>query len=343
MVDFTDAPEVIQSYLAYKGAVQNRSKNTIFQYYHDLRSMFRYTLKKRYPDKYKNIDYSEIKFSDATDQDILSVTSKEIYDYLLYIHSKDLKGTSRARKLCALRSLYKYLLKNALIKADPTRNIESPKLNKALPKFLTLDESVALLNSISGKNKIRDFAIITIFLNCGLRVSELCGINISDIDSEITSLHVTGKGNKERVVYLNDACRNAIKEYLKIRPKDAKYDDKDALFISRNRNRISVQTVQWLIYKHLKSADLGSKHMSVHKLRHTAATLMYTYGKTDVRILKDVLGHENIATTEIYTHVNNEQMKNAIEDNPLNNMGSKIKQPSSEISLAKKNNNDSDE
>lgn len=335
MNDYTDAPEILQSYFAYKGAVQNRSKNTIFQYYHDLRSIFRYVVSKRNAQKYKNVSLSDIPFSDITDNDVLTLTTKEIYEYLLFMHSKELKGTSRARKLCCLRSLYKYLIKNGIISDDPTSHIESPKINKSLPKFLSLDESVALLNNIDGNNKVRDFAITTIFLNCGLRVSELCGINLSDINSDITTLHVTGKGNKERVVYLNEACTNAIKEYLKIRPKDVKFEDKNALFISRNRNRISVKTVQWLVYKHLKNAQLENKHLSVHKLRHTAATLMYTYGEADVRVLKDVLGHENLATTEIYTHVSDNQMKNAIDNNPLNQKQSGIHTPKAKIEIKK--------
>ena len=203
------------------------------------------------------------------------------------------------------------------LEENPTERIESPKKAKTLPKFLTLDESKKLLESVDGKNAERDFAIITLFLNCGMRVSELVGIDIGDISSDRTALTVTGKGNKQRRIYLNDACREAIAAYLKVRPADVKYADRNALFISRNRNRISVQTVQWLIYKHLNDAGLGDLNMSVHKLRHTAATLMYTYGGTDVRVLKDILGHEALSTTEIYTHVSDSKLADAANNNPL--------------------------
>ena len=180
-----------------------------------------------------------------------------------------------------------------------------------------LEESKQLLSSVDGKYSDRDFAIITLFLNCGLRVSELVGIDLNDISDDMTSVTVTGKGSKQRRIFFNDACRQAIKAYLKVRPTDVKYADRNALFISRNKNRISVKTVQWLIYKHLKEAGLGNLNMSVHKLRHTAATIMYNYGNTDVRVLKDILGHEDLSTTEIYTHIDSKKLIEAANNNPL--------------------------
>lgn len=186
------------------------------------------------------------------------------------------------------------------------------------PKYLSLEESVNLLQSVDGPNRQRDYCILTLFLNCGLRLSELCGINFSDIRDENT-LKITGKGNKERIVYLNDACVEALNEYLKVRPHDG-VKDKNALFISRNGNRISGKTVQHMVYTNLEKAGLSGRGLSVHKLRHTAATLMYQYGHVDIRVLKDVLGHENLNTTEIYTHLSGQELKNASESNPLHNV-----------------------
>lgn len=327
MSDYIDnAPYLVQKFLDYKLTIQNRSKLTVFQYYHDLRTFFRFILKTRFADKYSDVDYDEIPFSDAADEIVKSVTSEEIYNFISYAtKSRDNNASSRSRKLSCLRSFYKYLTVTLkVVKEDPTTKIESPKKPKTLPKFLSLDQSMKLLTSVDGKNSERDFAIITLFLNCGLRVSELAGINISDMNSDKTTLNVTGKGSKERMLYLNDACRSAIDDYLKVRPGDIKPKDRDALFISRNRNRISVKTVQWLIYKRLRESGLENLHMSVHKLRHTAATLMYKYGNTDVRVLKDILGHEELSTTQIYTHLSSDQLKTAADKNPLANIKTKI-------------------
>lgn len=322
MQSYTDAPELVQQFLNYKISVQNRSKLTVMQYYHDLRTFFRFIVKTKYPAKFDGVNESEISFAEVSDKDITGITSMDIYEFLSYAANElDNKGDSRARKLSCLRSFYKYLtVTRNVIEDNPTQKIDSPKRNKKYPKFLSLDQSKQLLSAVDGKNKERDYAIITLFLNCGLRVSELAGINLSDIDSEMTTLYVTGKGSKQRILYLNDACRDALKSYLKVRPGNAKSKDADALFISRNHNRMSVKTVQYMIYQRLKQSDLGNLHMSVHKLRHTAATLMYKYGKTDVRVLKDILGHEEMSTTQIYTHVSDDQQKEAIDSNPLSHL-----------------------
>ncbi len=317
--DYSDAPEAVRRFLNYKLVIQARSNLTVFNYYHDLRTFARYLLLTKNKGKYSDAEFDKIPFSDASDELFKAVKSEDIYEFLSFC-ALTLKNnsTSRSRKLSCLRSFYKYLSKTVMvIDVNPTEKIESPKKAKTLPKFLSLDESKQLLESVDGKNAERDFAIITLFLNCGLRVSELAGINLSDINEDMSALNVTGKGSKQRRIFLNDACRNALEAYLKIRPKNVKPQHKDALFISRNRNRISVKTVQWLIYKHLKEAGLESLNMSVHKLRHTAATLMYLYGHTDVRVLKDILGHEELSTTQIYTHVSDEKIIDAIYSNPL--------------------------
>lgn len=328
MVDFHDAPQIVYKFLTYKQTAQNRSAKTVFQYYHDLRTFTRYLLKTKYVSKYKSIDFNEIDFSDANDELLLKVVPEDIYEFLSFtVTSLENAVASRQRKLSCIRSFYKYL-KNTmhLIENNPAESVDRPSMPKKLPKFLSLEESKTLLSSIDGKNAVRDYCIITLFLNCGMRVSELVGINLSDISTDLSTVNVTGKGSKERMIYLNDACKRALEAYLKTRPSGVKYNDRNALFISRNHNRLSVQSVQLLIYKHLKAAGLENRNMSVHKLRHTAATLMYQYGKTDVRVLKDILGHEQLSTTQIYTHINNEMIRDAVNDNPLSGMKQTRKQ-----------------
>ena len=231
--------------------------------------------------------------------------------------------SAKARKLSAIKGLYKYMtIKRSYFEENPAINIESPKPKKTLPKFLSLDESLMLLQAIlddeESNTKERDYCIVTLFLNCGMRLSELVGINLTDIDRELRSLRVLGKGNKERIIYLNEACQTVLRDYIAIRTSPKYQDVKTkALFLSRLNKRISAKTVQWMVYKYLDLAGLEAKHYSVHKLRHTAATLMYQSGHVDVRVLKDILGHEQLNTTQIYTHVSNENMRSAMEQNPL--------------------------
>ncbi len=325
MVDFDESPECVRKYLNYKLSVQARSKKTVFQYYHDLRTFARFMLKSKFPKDYKQFAYEEISFEEASDDLLLRATKEDIFNFLSTLTTDfDNAVAARQRKLSCLRGFYKYhknVRLDSRVKVNPTDGIDSPSRPKRLPKHLTLDESVQLLESVDGNNKVRDYCIVTLFLNCGMRVSELCGLNLSSFDPNLTKVNVIGKGNKERIIYINDACRLALNEYLEIRQKlKVKSGDSDALFVSRNRNRLSVQTVQWLINKHLKAAGLGNLNMSVHKLRHTAATIMYQHGKTDVRVLKDILGHEQLSTTQIYTHVSDEMMRNAMYDNPLSSI-----------------------
>ena len=234
------------------------------------------------------------------------------------------KAATRARKASSIRVFFNYITNKVnLLEKNPAQNLETPKLDKRLPKYLTLDDSKKLLETTSNedenRNAKRDFAIITLFLNCGMRLSELVGININDIQFSECKMNVVGKGNKERTIYLNKACIKAIKDYISIRP-EGKHDTQNsnkALFLSERRTRISRRTVQYIVEKEISAAGLDAKKYSVHKLRHTAATLMYQYGNVDIRALQELLGHESISTTEIYTHVNNEQVRNAVESNPL--------------------------
>ena len=250
-------------------------------------------------------------------------SEKDIHKYISHM-ATDLrsKPATRARKVSTIRVFFKYLASKAkLIETNPAQNLETPKLDKRLPKYLSLEESrklIEVIKTASDENKERDLAIITLFLNCGMRLSELVGINIKDINFSENKLNVIGKGNKERTIYLNKSCMDAINDYLKVRPHEGvKYESKDALFLSKRKERISNRMVQEIVKRELAKAGLDLNKYSTHKLRHTAATLMYQYGHVDIRALQVLLGHESISTTEIYTHVNDEQVKDAVNKNPL--------------------------
>ena len=271
-------------------------------------------------------DYSKVDISKLDIKTIKIITLDDIHKYVSYMATElRSKPATRARKVSTIRIFFKYLSQKAkLIDYNPAQNLETPKLGKRIPKYLSLDESRKLLDvakSDENRNSERDFAIITLFLNCGIRLSELVNINIKDITFSESKLNVIGKGNKERTIYLNNACISALNEYLLVRPKEGiKYNSKDALFLSERRERISNRTVQLIVKKELLKAGLDINKYSVHKLRHTAATLMYQYGNVDIRALQELLGHESISTTEIYTHVDNSQIRNAVENNPLANL-----------------------
>ena len=286
---------IIRDYLNYMTVVKGKSRLTVQEYYTDLRTFFRFF---KFFHGISKEEFDKIPIDDVDIDMIKSVTLSDVYEFMNYcIDERHNNAATRARKSSSLRTFFKYLKNKAnLIDENPLELLDTPKTKKSLPKYLSLEESVNLLQSVDGPNRQRDYCILTLFLNCGLRLSELCGINFSDIRDENT-LKITGKGNKERIVYLNDACVEALNEYLKVRPHDG-VKDKNALFISRNGNRISGKTVQHMVYTNLEKAGLSGRGLSVHKLRHTAATLMYQYGHVDIRVLKDVLGHENLNTTD---------------------------------------------
>lgn len=318
---YDDIPNYMKEFLSYMQNIKNRSSNTVREYYYDLRDVFRFL--KLYKSKIKidNITPELINNTDISDLDLeflRKIDLTDLYEYLNYISNVRLdKSTTRARKVAALKSFFNFMtFKQKALEKNPTVELETPKLSKRLPKYLTLDESKALLNSIEGKNEKRDTCIITLFLNCGLRLSELVSINMKDMKNNV--LTVVGKGDKERSVYLNNACQRAIEEYIAVRPKDVK--DREALFISERGTRIGRRTVEMMVKKYITLAGLDPKKYSPHKLRHTAATLMHKYGNVDIRSLQQILGHESISTTEIYTHIDNEQVKEALESNPLNNI-----------------------
>lgn len=324
-MDRSDAPQVLRDFLVYHETIRGHSKNTVDEYYLDLRTFFRYLKLSRglVP---RTTELDDISISDIDVPFISKVTLAEIYDFLSFLSRDRIKqpnsaepefglaATSRARKIAAIRSFFKYLtVKAKLLDENPVQDLDSPKLPKTLPRYLTLEESQRLLSAVDGSNKERDYCILCIFLNCGLRISELVGLNVNDYRGD--NLRVIGKGNKERTVYLNDACRAALDSWLEVR-RNLVPARVSAMFLSNRRTRISVDSVQVMVKKYLKRAGLDASLYSTHKLRHTAATLMLQNG-VDVRTLQEVLGHENLNTTQIYTHIDNAELRTAAAANPL--------------------------
>ena len=324
-----ESPPVIRDYLVYLETIMGRSPRTVNEYYLDLRTFFRYVLQSRGLCS-PSLPFEEITLEKVDLGLVRSVTRSEILDFLVFTarqrpkHHKSPETTygndvrTRARKISALRGFYKYYCdKLQLIQENPTKSLDVPKPKKELPKYLTLRESLDLLEAIDGQYRERDYCIITLFLNCGMRVSELCGINIHDIRDN--QLKLLGKGNKERIVYLNGSCLTAIENYLKVLNSGEKIKrvDKNALFLNRFGKRISTRAVEQIVEHCLKEAGLDGMGISPHKLRHTAATLLYQDAGVDIRVLKELLGHESLSTTEIYTHVSNKQIEDASNKSPL--------------------------
>ena len=326
MIDYrTEAPQILCDFLSYHETIKAHSQKTVDEYFLDLRNFFRY-IKQIRDRSLRDVDWDGISIMDVDIRLIRTITLTDIYGYLTYL-SRDraqqpnsnkteygVSAATRARKIATLRSFFNYLTQKAhLLDDNPVKELDSPKLKKTLPKYLTLDESMELLGCVDGPNRERDYCILTLFLNCGLRISELIGLNISDIQDD--ALRVLGKGNKVRNVYLNDACKMALERYLAVR-RPVSGRDENTLFLSSRDQRISRSTVHNLVKKHLSNAGLDSTQYSAHKLRHTAATLMLQYG-VDVKAVQEVLGHEHLNTTEIYTHIDNESLRVAARANPL--------------------------
>lgn len=311
----TEAPPLIRDFLVYHETIQGHSRQTVDEYYLDLRSFARYLKQVRDP-SLRSVPLDHIPLDDVSLELFQSVTLTDVYSYMNFLtRDKGLNAASRARKVATIRSFYKYLTNKAkLLTKNPVQDLDSPRQKKSLPKYLSLDESIDLLESVDGKNATRDFCILTLFLNCGLRISELVNLNVTDVRDN--QLRVLGKGNKERILFLNDACVKAIQDWMTDR-NALTLIDQNALFVTlQNRRRISVAAVHKLVKKHLADAGLDSTQYSAHKLRHTAATLMLQNG-VDVRTLQEVLGHDHLNTTQIYTHVDNDDLRAAARANPL--------------------------
>ena len=325
LANFSDAPRFLRDFLSYHQTILGQSEKTVQEYYLDLRLFLRFLVMVKREMPY-DTDLDTLQIRDLDLDFLQTVSATDVYDFLAYLASDRVKApdsrnpergigaAARARKLSAIKSLFKYYVtRMKLLPNNPVQDLDFPKLRKALPKYLTLEQSQALLRAVSGPNQARDYAILMIFLNCGVRRAELVGLNLTDVYED--RLRVVGKGNKERIVYMGSACRAAIDAYLPIRQKQMLSDDR-ALFGSRDGNRLSVTAVHRLVKKHLLAAGLDASQLSAHKLRHTAATLMLSSG-VDVKTVQEVLGHEHLNTTEIYTHIENTELKIAAEANPL--------------------------
>ena len=316
-------PEIARQYLMYLTTIKNSSKLTVREYIFDLRVFFRFIKSRKLKINRDNQEFNEIDVTDIDIDFVKTITKEDIFEFLFFMsEQRDNINNSRARKLSAVKGFFKYLTKQvSKLEINPAENIESPTIRQSLPKYLTLDESVNLLNTIQNDennlNRIRDYCIFTLFLNCGMRLSELVGINLGDIAPDMSTVRILGKGRKERFVYLNEPCKNALTEYLEIRETYEPLEDDNALFLTRQRHRISNSTVQKMADRSFSKAGLADKNYSAHKLRHTAATLMYQYGNVDTKVLQEILGHEHLNTTQIYTHVANVQLAEAANKNPL--------------------------
>ena len=328
MKKYKDCPQILRDFLTYHETIKGQSPRTISEYYLDLRMFFRF-IKLMRNDLPVHTRLDDIDIRDVDLDFVREIDTSDVFDFLSYLANDrtanpdsmvpdyGISSASRARKLSALKSFYKYLtVRTKQLSENPVADLEYPKLRKSLPKYLTMEQSTALLRSVEGQNQVRDYAILMIFLNCGIRRSELVGLNISDVYED--RLRVVGKGNKERFVYFGTPCRKAIDTYMAERNKKVLTDNR-ALFASRNGNRISVTAVHRLVEKALKQAGLDATQFSAHKLRHTAATMMLS-GGVDVKTVQEVLGHENLNTTQIYTHIENTELKLAAEANPLSRL-----------------------
>ena len=310
-----EAPQLIRDFLVYHETIQGHSRHTVDEYFLDLRNFFRF-LKRDRGLVAANTPFDTVTIHDVDINLAGSVTITDVYSYMQYLsRDRGLNAASRARKVATIRSFYKYLTNKAkLLEQNPVQDLDSPRQKKSLPRYLDLDESISLLESVDGKNSSRDLCILTLFLNCGLRISELVGLNKTDVRGE--QLRVLGKGNKERILYLNPACQKALADWMAERDT-LTLVDQNALFVTlQNRRRISKAAVHKLVKKHLLAAGLDATQYSSHKLRHTAATLMLQNG-VDVRTLQEVLGHDHLNTTQIYTHVDSEDLRTAARANPL--------------------------
>lgn len=312
-----EMPYVVQEYAMYLRNIRGLSAKTVDEYCMDLRTFFRF-LKWNQGLAPKECPMEEITVQDIDVEFLRKIRTYDIFEFMNFVaDTRNNMSSTRQRKSSSLKSFFKYLtVHEKLLEENPTENLTPPKKKKALPHYLSLEQSIELLNAVDGPDQERDRCILTLFLNCGMRLSELVGINISDVIHNNSTIRILGKGNKERIVYLNQACLEAIDSYLAVRPKDGVID-RNALFLSNRKTRISPKTVQFLVKKYLDKIGLSGPGYSVHKLRHTAATLMYRYGNVDIRVLQDILGHANLGTTEIYTHTSSSQMEEAINSNPL--------------------------
>ena len=325
MIRYADCPQILKDFLSYHETIKGQSAKTIQEYYLDLRMFLRFMVLVKREMPY-DTDLNTIEIKDVDLAFIETISVSDIFDFLSYLANDRVSdqrdadpgigSAARARKLSSIKSFYKYLTHSKQLDVNPVQDMEFPKIRKSLPRYLTLEQCTSLLKAVDGPNAKRDYAILMLFLNCGIRRAELVGLNLTDVYED--RIRVVGKGNKERIVYMGAACKAAIDAYLPERNKMVLTDNR-ALFGSRDKNRISVTAVHRLVKKHLLAAGLDASQFSAHKLRHTAATLMLSHG-VDVKTVQEVLGHENLNTTQIYTHIESTELKIAAEANPLSKL-----------------------
>ena len=319
MADYQDCPNYVKEFLFYMLTIRGCSKRTVDAYHIDLRTFLRYIkcIKVTHQNPDDQEIFSNTSIKDVTIDSLASITLSDVYMFLSFAASdRENNANTRSRKVSSIRSFFRYLtVKSDYLKSNPVENLEVPSVKKSMPHYLTLDESLELLTNINSKYYERDYCIVTFFLNCGMRLSELVGINIHDIREN--TLRLLGKGNKERIIYLNEACQKALSAYLSVRKAPSNENYRDALFVTSRGTRITPRRVEQIIDDCLKQAGLDGQGYSPHKLRHTAATLMYQHGGVDIRVLKEILGHARLSTTEIYTHVSDKQMEKAANKSPL--------------------------
>lgn len=314
-----EIPLILEDYLNYMETIKGTSPNTVKEYFLDLRTFFRF-MKSRYGFVESDVEFSQITIHDIDLDFIKKISIQDLHSYISFVDkNRSNHNAAKSRKVASIRSFFQYLyLRVNLIDKNPAESLEFPKSGERYPIYLSLEETNNLLNVVlENKNdeyRKRDYAIFMLFLNCGLRLSELSSIDMDKIRDNDT-LSVIGKGNKERTIFLNEACVEAIKDYLAVRPA-AQKDDK-ALFISMRKQRMSNRAIQHMIERYMKKSGLDTTIYSTHKLRHTAATLMYKYGNVDIRALQEILGHESVSTTQIYTHIDDERLRSAVKSNPL--------------------------
>jgi len=322
-VENNNIPSSLIDFLNYLETIKSKSVNTIIAYKTDLIIFFRFMMIYRSKVNSDSIEFEEIDISKIDDEFLRSIKLRDLYAFLSFTEKyRNNSACARARKVATIKSFFKYLQGKAKVITDnPASELESPKLDRRHPVYLTLNQSVHLLGSLdkNDRNYQRDYCILTFFLNCGMRLSELCSIRIDKIKED--TLTIIGKGNKERTVYLNEACLKTLDNYLNVR-NDSKAlpENKKFLFLSSRNSPISKRTVEVMIKKHITNAGLTDDKYTPHKLRHTAATLMYKYGNVDIRSLQGILGHENISTTQIYTHVDDDSLREAVKSNPLSKL-----------------------
>lgn len=328
MINPDECPYFLNDFFTYQRVVLLKSEKTIEAYYIDLRVFLRY-LKVKKGVVPKNTPFKNIDISDIPIEYIKSLTKLDILQYLNYVAAeRNNSAKTRHRKLASIRLFFRCMYRDlGLLDTDPAKDVDYPKMPDHLPKFLTLDESINLLENMNTEDPfyLRDYCIVTLFINCGMRLSELVGLNMQDVNLDERSMRLLGKGNKERIIHINDACADAIITYLPTRKQSDK--EPNALFLSKQGSRLCNRRVEQIVDNALRDSNLDHRGFSTHKLRHTAATLMYQHGNVDPLMLKEILGHKSISTTEIYTHISNEGLKQAMDASPLANIKNKNKPP----------------